>query len=97
MKKERKEKHHSDKEIKAKKKKKAVKERMRRRQDARTGETDTIAVNIQKGTAELKKKRVDAEVEEQRAADAPAGVINTKHRQQRKSESKKGQKRWQKL
>lgn len=51
---------------------------MRKRRDARTGEIDTIAVNIQKGTAKLKKKHV--EVGEQRAAVTPARVINTKHR-----------------
>lgn len=70
---------------------------MRRRLGARTGEIDTIVVNIQKGTAELEKKHVDADVGEQRAADAPAGVINTKHTPQRKKESKKGRKRWQTL
>lgn len=66
---------------------------MRRRLDARTGEIDTIVVNIQKGTAELEKKHVDADVGEQRAADAPAGVINTKHTPQRRKESKKGRKK----
>lgn len=39
-------KHHSVNEMKAKKK--MEKERVRRRQEARAGETDTIAVNIKK-------------------------------------------------
>lgn len=67
------------------------KERVRRRQEARVGETDMIAVNI-------KKKHVyTAVVGEQKAANTPAGVVDTKHRQQKKKENKKGWKRWQGL
>lgn len=67
------------------------KERVRRRQEARAGETDTIAVNIKK------KHAYTAVAGEQKAANTPAGVVDTKHGQQRKKESKKGRKRWQGL
>lgn len=68
------------------------KERVRRRQEARAGETDAIAVNIKK-----KKHAYSAVAVEQKAANTPAGVVDTKHGQQRKKENKKGRERWQGL